>query len=111
MSDAISVVTDQLLGENFGPHYRNYVATWNVAPEFRPFYWLSLWYDKGDRVFLHLWRHSQNKNQLDLDSLYWILNFAMFKNYLAIFQTLWDHPHARSLWPGISVDRILKILR
>ncbi len=103
------MVTRDLLTEGNGPHFRNGPREdWNVHPAFRPHYWCGLWIYNGDKVFQHLWEHPLTKKEdLDADSLYWILDLAIHKNYIAVFHTLWDHPSRTA----IPVDRILTLLR
>ncbi len=97
------MVTEQLLAENKGPHNKNAQVGWNVSPEFRLHYWASLWNNTGDKLFLHLWKHTPNKDKLDLDSLFWILLYG--KTSLPFFKrcgiTLTRDPCGQSFhWRG-----------
>ena len=102
------MVTAQVLVEKNGPHHMELNGSnWNVDPAFRPHYWSCLRNSYGDKVFQHLWTRTPNIDNLDVDSLFWIIHFAIHKNYQSILQTLWDHP-SRSL---IQVDQILQLLK
>ncbi len=98
------MLTTRLLDEDNGP-VSNHDGV-HVAQKFRAHLYSLNWMIEGDRVFLQLWNNTPNQADLDTDSLYWIMDKAVGKNYLAVVQELWDHP-ARQ---GLSLARYQSLL-
>ncbi len=103
--DLIMEITNQLLAEDNGPDDMN-VPFWQVKPKFRPLYWLNLW-SPGDHLFHHLWKSMKSKTELDQDSLFWILDFALQEDNVGIFRELWNHPSRQEF----ETYRIQNLLR
>ena len=90
----MALLTRQLLTEGNGP-YREMgsfeIVDWKVEPAFRAHYWAIQMPFEGDKLFLHLWKNTPYRADIDSDSLFRILETAINQNYLTVLKVIWPY--------------------
>ncbi len=93
-SDVLAMSYNKIQGDEGGPQDKDRMGpAWEVAQEWRPIYWSFIWNNPSVLLFHYLWDRMSEDNMLhtmDTTSLFWILNFAIYKNYLVITKKLWN---------------------